>query len=376
MNTANCDYTMETEELDNFWQPDYSIKHTQSQANLQADSSTNQLKHMNTSNEQLQPEVTDSSQINKLDETQEMNESCDMNISNKLDEIDCLNDINQANNEPCEMYVSPKLVEVDHLNGLRPLQEEQTKSLLRKMGLFDDNEPIQIETSKNETSKFSENDPHIVIDETIMSSSSSASSPVSSLKTSQKSNNSEARNNEIILVDSDSLESKESNILDQNLDTLDFENEEEEDADLVSFINKTSDHFILNSSNKKKRKSCQDLIALNENDEENSELSSKKFKQDNAVLGSDSNESIQFLDEVVESKVSRKIATVVVDETESSSLPSLTAKSNNNNNQFDLATSFRLDSNKITQVCIFDHDRRCSIGKTPSLQPNIIHPIN
>jgi hypothetical protein len=254
MTTANCDYTMETEELDNFWQPDYSIKHTQSQANLQADSSTNQLKHMNTSNEQLQPEVTDSSQINKLDETQEMNESCDMNISNKLDEIDCLNDINQANNEPCEMYVSPKLVEVDHLNGLRPLQEEQTKSLLRKMGLFDDNEPIQIETSKNETSKFSENDPHIVIDETIMSSSSSASSPVSSLKTSQKSNNSEARNNEIILVDSDSLESKESNILDQNLDTLDFENEEEEDADLVSFINKTSDQFILNSSNKKKRK--------------------------------------------------------------------------------------------------------------------------
>lgn len=184
-------------------------------------------------------------------------------------------------------------------------ESESNKSLgstLKDIGLVEEDQAMNYETVEQKLSN--EPDVRIIIDETIMSSSSnSATNSPQSHKT-----------------NSDSINSKDSNILDQNLDTLELDSnvsssndvidlaEDDEDKDLVSILNNTTEQSILDSSNIKKRKSIN--TELNESN-------CKKFKKD-ILKNSDSSESIQFIDEKKEN------VQVIVDETESSeSLPSI-----------------------------------------------------
>lgn len=219
-------------------------------------------------------------------------------------------------------------------------------SIMKNIGLIsdesnetDDAESKIVETTKNKSISFNPASPRIIIDETIMSSNSNSPQQIANHEDQEKPSETALDTNQDVCMEeketnSDSINSKDSNILDQNLDTLEFESdandtievsdkndssnqmienqadnqekvknsnttselvtnmnktiditdkndtrldEDEEDQDLVEFLNKTTEQSILESSNKNKKRKSVDVINVDLN------TSSKKFKQDETV---------------------------------------------------------------------------------------------
>ena len=245
----------------------------------------------------------------------------------------------------------------------KPIPNEN--SIMRDIGLIVDNhvpsenETQLVETRKKESVSFNPASPRIIIDETIMSSSSNSPQPTTT-------SNEIEENADLNMEDnhSDSISSKNSNILDQNLDTLELESdtntnvsndvidlsenknepnktidltdnnkketelnqvskdENDDDEELISFLNKTTEQSFLENSNKNKKRKSEVIIDL-DNLDSNSSSSGKKFKQDQTV------EIIEDDEEVSESsKSSTSLPNLDLHHQESNSCEVISNKSN------------------------------------------------
>jgi hypothetical protein len=279
---------------ESYWQPEYTQKYSQfepvpifsennksihnisSESNQDDNSSSMKFADTNESLNSNQSKNSDQIPLDYID-TNNSNINEDSSKSyNQIKETTFNTDNNQADDN---MEIESKEIVVSHIKNM-----------------FLDVTSTEIVKTKSPE----ENNQCVIIDETIMSSSSSSS----------PSNSPQKNDQNISLSSPNSLESKNSNILDQNLDTLEeLDSDDLDNKENVIIISNEEEEKCTDCEKEqsinycKKRRKTIEEISL---EEHLNEINSKRFKQNNNSLNSNfqllnQNEIISIDEDVVDS---------------------------------------------------------------------------
>lgn len=262
---------------ESYWQPEYTQKYSQFEP-VPIFSENNKSIH-NISSESNQDDNSSSMKYSDTNESLNSNQSKNSDII-PLDYIDT--NSSNINEDSSKSYsqIKETTSNTDNINQADENMETESREIvvghIKNMFL----DVTSTETVKTKSPE--ENNQCVIIDETIMSSSSSSSPSKSPQKNDQN----------ISLSSPNSLESKNSNILDQNLDTLEeLDSDDLDNKENVIIISNEEEDKCIDCEKEqsisycKKRRKTIEEISL---EEHLNEINSKRFKQNNNSLNSNS----------------------------------------------------------------------------------------